>query len=38
MLPIPGTTGVDHLRENLAAVNIALTQSEVDMITDLEEE
>jgi aryl-alcohol dehydrogenase-like predicted oxidoreductase len=38
MLPIPGTTGVDHLRENLAAVNIALTRSEVDMITDLEEE
>jgi pyridoxine 4-dehydrogenase len=34
-LPIPGTTSVKHLRENLAAAHIALTQDEVDAITSL---
>jgi pyridoxine 4-dehydrogenase len=34
-LPIPGTTSVEHLRENLAAAHIALTRDEVDAITAL---
>lgn len=35
MLPIPGTTSIDHLKENLAAAAISLTQDEVDAITHL---
>ena len=34
-LPIPGTTSVKHLRENLAAASIQLTPTEVDTITGL---
>ena len=34
-LPIPGTTSVEHLRENLAAAHVVLTQDEVDAITAL---
>jgi aryl-alcohol dehydrogenase-like predicted oxidoreductase len=34
-LPIPGTTSVQHLKENLAAARISLTQDEVDAITAL---
>ena len=34
-LPIPGTTSVEHLRENLAAAHIALTQDDVHAITAL---
>ena len=34
-LPIPGTTSVQHLRENLAAAHISLAQDEVDAITAL---
>lgn len=34
-LPIPGTTSVAHLRENLAAAHIALAPDEVDAITAL---
>ena len=34
-LPIPGTTSVSHLHENLAAATIDLTQDEVDAITAL---
>jgi len=34
-LPIPGTTSVEHLHENLSAANISLTQNEVDAITAL---
>ena len=34
-LPIPGTTSVEHLEENLAAADIALTRGEVDAITAL---
>jgi pyridoxine 4-dehydrogenase len=34
-LPIPGTTSVQHLRENLAAAHIRLTSEEVDAITAL---
>jgi aryl-alcohol dehydrogenase-like predicted oxidoreductase len=34
-LPIPGTTGVQHLHENLAAASIRLTQAEVDAVTAL---
>jgi len=34
-LPIPGTTSFQHFKENLAAVDIALTSDEVDAITAL---
>lgn len=34
-LPIPGTTSVEHLKENLAADGISLTQDEVNAITAL---
>jgi aryl-alcohol dehydrogenase-like predicted oxidoreductase len=34
-LPIPGTTSVQHLKENLAAARISLTRDEVDAITAL---
>ncbi len=34
-LPIPGTTNVQHLAENVAAAYIELTQDEVDAITAL---
>jgi aryl-alcohol dehydrogenase-like predicted oxidoreductase len=34
-LPIPGTTSVEHLKDNLAAAAIELTQAEVDTITRL---
>ena len=34
-LPIPGTTSVEHLKENLAAACIHLTQAEIDTITGL---
>jgi aryl-alcohol dehydrogenase-like predicted oxidoreductase len=34
-LPIPGTTSVRHLQENLAAAHIRLTEEEVDAITAL---
>jgi aryl-alcohol dehydrogenase-like predicted oxidoreductase len=34
-LPIPGTTSVQHLTENLAAADICLDQDEVDAITAL---
>jgi pyridoxine 4-dehydrogenase len=34
-LPIPGTTSAEHLKDNLAAAAIQLTQAEVDAITGL---
>jgi pyridoxine 4-dehydrogenase len=34
-LPIPGTTSITHLAENLAAAHIQLTDDEVDSITEL---
>lgn len=34
-LPIPGTTSVQHLKQNLAAADIALTRDEVEAITAL---
>ena len=37
-LPIPGTTSVEHLHENLAAPTITLTQAQVDAITALASE
>jgi aryl-alcohol dehydrogenase-like predicted oxidoreductase len=37
-LPIPGTTSVQHLRENLAAARIQLTHEEVAAITALASE
>jgi aryl-alcohol dehydrogenase-like predicted oxidoreductase len=38
MLPIPGTTSVQHLEENLAAARITLQPDEVAAITALEPE
>jgi pyridoxine 4-dehydrogenase len=35
MLPIPGTTSLTHLRENMSAASIELTEDEVATITDL---
>jgi aryl-alcohol dehydrogenase-like predicted oxidoreductase len=35
MLPIPGTTSIGHLKENLAAADVRLTPGEVDTITGL---
>jgi aryl-alcohol dehydrogenase-like predicted oxidoreductase len=37
-LPIPGTTSVAHLKENLAAATLRLTEAEVDAITGLSAE
>jgi aryl-alcohol dehydrogenase-like predicted oxidoreductase len=37
-LPIPGTTSVEHLKENLAAAAIQLTKADVDAITGLSRE
>jgi aryl-alcohol dehydrogenase-like predicted oxidoreductase len=37
-LPIPGTTSVEHLKENLAAAVLRLTEAEVDAITGLSSE
>jgi pyridoxine 4-dehydrogenase len=34
-LPIPGTTSIQHLEENLAAAHISLSRDEVDAITAL---
>jgi aryl-alcohol dehydrogenase-like predicted oxidoreductase len=33
-LPIPGTRSIEHLRENLAAVALRLTEADVDAITE----
>jgi aryl-alcohol dehydrogenase-like predicted oxidoreductase len=30
MLPIPGTSSVAHLEENMAAAEVALTQAQID--------
>ena len=35
ILPIPGTTSIEHLRQNLAAQDIALTPDEVSAISEL---
>ena len=35
MLPVPGTSSLEHLEENLAPVAIELTDEEVDTITRL---
>jgi aryl-alcohol dehydrogenase-like predicted oxidoreductase len=32
MLPIPGTTSIEHLRENLAALDVELTDEEFDAL------
>jgi aryl-alcohol dehydrogenase-like predicted oxidoreductase len=37
-LPIPGTTSVKHLKENLAAARICLSEDDVDAITALASE
>ncbi|HEX9415063.1 MAG TPA: aldo/keto reductase [Ktedonobacterales bacterium] len=38
MLPIPGTSSVRHLEENVAGAGIALTQEEFDQLSGLGEE
>lgn len=35
MIPIPGTTRVEHLRENMAAVNVSLDQSSLAALDEL---
>jgi pyridoxine 4-dehydrogenase len=35
MLPIPGTTSIEHLHQNLAALEIELTRDEIEQITEL---
>src|SRR6202047_914141 len=37
MLPIPGTSSVDHLEENVAAASLHLTQAEFDMLAGVPE-
>jgi aryl-alcohol dehydrogenase-like predicted oxidoreductase len=32
VLPIPGTLSIDHLRANLGALDIELSQAEVDAL------
>ena len=34
MLPIPGTSSLDHLEENCAAAAIALTDEQFEELTD----
>ena len=33
MLPIPGTLSIEHLRENLGALDIELTDDEYDALS-----
>jgi hypothetical protein len=35
IMPIPGTTSIEHVRENLAAQEIQLSQAEIKSITDV---
>ena len=35
IVPIPGTTRTDHLRENLAAVDVRLSQATIDRLDGL---
>lgn len=35
MLPVPGTTGIGHVRENLAAARLTLSADEIRVITEL---
>jgi aryl-alcohol dehydrogenase-like predicted oxidoreductase len=35
MLPIPGTSSVSHLEENMAAADIELTDEEFDQLSAL---
>jgi aryl-alcohol dehydrogenase-like predicted oxidoreductase len=32
VLPIPGTSSVEHLEENIAAASIELSRSDVDLL------
>jgi pyridoxine 4-dehydrogenase len=34
MLPIPGTSSVAHLEENLASADLVLSEEEYDRLTD----
>ena len=34
VLPIPGTKRIERLEENLAALDVALTQDEIDSIAE----
>jgi aryl-alcohol dehydrogenase-like predicted oxidoreductase len=33
MLPIPGTLSIEHLKENLAALEIDLTEAELEALS-----
>lgn len=35
VIPIPGTSNAAHLRENSAALDISLPQSEIDELSDI---
>ncbi|MCB1756882.1 MAG: aldo/keto reductase [Gammaproteobacteria bacterium] len=35
VVPIPGTSGIDHLRENFAALDIELSSSEVEVLSKI---
>ncbi len=34
VIPIPGTSNITHLRENFAAINIVLSQSDIDALSE----
>ncbi len=34
MLPIPGTSKLSHLEDNIAAANLRLSAEEIDELTD----
>ena len=35
VVPIPGTSNIDHLRENYAALNVALSPNEIEVLTNI---
>ena len=37
MLPIPGTSSIEHLEENIAAASLQLTQEEYERLADVPE-
>jgi aryl-alcohol dehydrogenase-like predicted oxidoreductase len=37
MLPIPGTSSIEHLEQNVAAVSLHLSEEEYDKLADVPE-
>jgi len=35
MVPIPGTSKLEHLRENMAAINLRLSPDEVELLSNV---